>query len=90
MYKQAARSAKEYVEARELLVKRREQVLALEAELRQRLDRREAALLSQLDSPRSLRAALLMDPLLNISYQKLKALKDDLAQPGVADGIGDL
>ncbi len=90
LYKQAARSAKEYVEARELLVKRREQLLALEDDLRHRLDRREAALLSQLDSPRSLRAALLMDPLLNISYQKLKALQVELQEPGVADGIGDL
>ena len=90
LYKQAARSAKEYVEAREILVKRRDQLIALEDELRRRLDQRETALLAQLDSPRSLRAALMMDPLLNISYQKLKALKDDLAQPGAADGIGDL
>jgi hypothetical protein len=90
LYKQAARSAKDYVEARELLVKRRDQLIALEDELRHRLDRREAALLRQLDSPRSLRAALLMDPLLNISYQKLKALQEDLATPGTPDGIGDL
>jgi hypothetical protein len=90
LYKQAARSAKEYVEARELLVKRRDQLIALEGELRRRLDLREASLLSQLDSPRSLRAALMMDPLLNISYQKLKALKADLGTSGVVDGIGDL
>ncbi len=89
LYKQAARATKEYVEARELLVKRREQLYTLEEELRRRLDQREAALLQQLESPRSLAAALLMDPLLNLSYQKLKALRADLQTPEV-DGIGDL
>lgn len=90
LYKQAARAAKEYVEAREVLVKRRDELIALEEELRHRLDQREASLLRQLESPRSLRAALLMDPLLNISYQKLKALKEDLGEAGVSDGLGDL
>jgi hypothetical protein len=90
-YKRAAHAAKEYVEARELLVKRRDQLIALETELRQKLDDREAALLRQLDSPRSLRAALALDPLLNLSYQKLQALRDDLgAEAPVEDGIGDL
>jgi hypothetical protein len=90
LYKQAARSAKDYVEAREVLVKRREQLYNLEEELRNRLDQREAALLHQLESPRSLQAALIMDPLLNLSYQKLKALKAELQAPDSVDGIGDL
>ncbi len=90
LYKRAARSAKEYVEAREVLVKRRDQLISLEEELRHRLDQREAALLNQLESPRSLKAALMLDPLLNLSYQKLKALKEELQAPGASDGIGDL
>ena len=89
-YKRAARSAKDYVEIRELLVKRREQLLAFENELRRRLDRREEALLHQLDSPGSLKVALKLDPLLNLAYEKLKSLRQDLQAPGNDDGIGDL
>lgn len=90
-YKRAARSAKDYVEARELLVKRREQLIAFENELRRRLDQREASLLTQLDSPGRLRVALKLDPLLNIAYQKLKVLRDDLQEPrSDASGITDL
>ena len=89
-YTRAARSAKDYVEIRELLVKRREQLLAFENELRRRLDRREEALLHQLDSPGSLKVALKLDPLLNLAYEKLKSLRQDLQAPGNDDGIGDL
>jgi hypothetical protein len=89
-YKQAARSAKEYVEARDLLIKRREQLIELEEDLRHKLDEREASLLRQLDSPRGLQIALQRDPLLKIAYDKLRALRDDLQGSGADDGIGDL
>ena len=88
LYKRAARAAKEYTEARELLVKRRDQLNALEEDLRTRLEDREAVLLGQLDSPRSLRIARQMDPLLETSYQKLQALRGD--EPRVTDGLGHL
>ena len=88
-YKQAARAAKEYVEIRDLLAKRREQLVNMEADLRQALDDREAALIRQMESPRGLASALQRDPLLNVAYQKLKALRADL-QTRSADGAGDL
>jgi hypothetical protein len=88
-YKQAARAAKEYVEIRDLLAKRRDQLITMEADLRQALDEREAALIRQMESPRGLQSALQRDPLLNVAYQKLKALREDLrSRP--ADGLGDL
>ena len=89
-YKRAAQAAKEYLEARMLFIKRRDQLLAYEEKLRQTLDDREAVLLKQLDSPRSLKAALMLDPLLNLSYQKLKALRADLPDEPLEDGLGDV
>lgn len=89
-YKRAAHSAKEYLEARSLFIKRRDALLAFEEKLRQRLDDREAVLLKQLDTPRSLKAALMLDPLLNLSYQKLQALRADLPDEPLEDGLGDL
>ncbi len=89
-YKRAAQSAKEYLEARSLFIKRRDALLAFEEKLRQRLDDREAVLLKQLDSPKSLKAALMLDPLLNISYQKLRALRAELPDEPLEDGLGDL
>jgi hypothetical protein len=89
-YKRAAHSAKEYLEARMLFIKRRDQLLMFEEKLRQRLDDREAVLLQQLESPRMLKAALMLDPLLNLSYQKLKALRADLPDEPVEDGLADL
>ncbi len=89
-YKRAARSAKEYVEARDLLVKRRQQLLAFENELRRRLDKREAALMRELDSPRTLKVALKLDPLLNLAYEKLKTFRADLQEPTAEDGLADL
>jgi hypothetical protein len=74
LYKQAARAVKEYTEARELLVKRRDQLNALEEDLQARREEREAVLLGQLESSRSLRIARQLDPLLDTSYQKLQAL----------------
>jgi len=88
-YKRAERAAKEYVEVRDLLVKRREQLITMEEDLRHALDNREAALMRQMESPRGLQTALQRDPLLNIAYQKLKTLREDLKQ-APADGIGDL
>jgi hypothetical protein len=88
-YKRAEKAAKEYVEVRDLLVKRREQLISMEADLRQALDDREAALIRQMESPRGLQTALQRDPLLNVAYQKLKALRDDITEPPV-DGVGDL
>jgi hypothetical protein len=90
MYKLAARAAKDYVEIRDLLVKRRDQLINMEQELRDQLDRREEALIAQLESPRSLQIALQRDPLLNSAYQKLKALQGELKTSKVEDGIGDL
>jgi hypothetical protein len=88
-YKLAVKAAKEYVEVRDLLVKRRDQLIAMENDLRAALDNREAALIRQMESPRGLQSALQRDPLLNVAYQKLKALRDDLKEHA-ADGIGDL
>ena len=84
-YKRALKSAKEYQEARDLFVKRRQQLEALEADLRQQLEDREAALMRQLESPRSFQTALQRDPLLNSAYQKLKALRVDLADTKSVD-----
>jgi hypothetical protein len=87
-YKQAARAAKEYVEIRDLLAKRREELVTMETDLRQALDDREAALIRQMESPRGLQSALQRDPLLNIAYKKLQALREELRQP--VGGLADL
>jgi hypothetical protein len=88
-YKRAEKAAKEYVEVRDILVKRREQLIKMEEDLRVALDSREAALIRQMESPRGLQSALQRDPLLNVAYQKLKALREELQTPP-ADGVGDL
>jgi hypothetical protein len=88
-YKRAEKAAKEYVEVRDILVKRREQLMKMEEDLRHALDDREAALIRQMESPRGLQSALLRDPLLNVAYQKLKALREELKTPP-AEGLGDL
>jgi len=88
-YKRAEKAAREYVEVRDLLVKRRGELITMEADLRQALDEREAALIRQMESPRGLQTALQRDPLLNNAYQKLKALRDELKATPV-DGLGDL
>jgi len=90
-YKRAEKAAKEYVEVRDLLVKRRDQLISMEEDLRHALDDREAALIRQMESPRGLKAALQRDPLLNVAYQKLKSLREELAESKPAtDGLGDL
>jgi hypothetical protein len=88
-YKRAEKAAKEYVEVRDILVKRREQLIKMEEDLRHALDDREAALIRQMESPRGLQSALQRDPLLNVAYQKLKALREELQTPP-ADGLGEL
>jgi len=90
MYKLAARAAKEYVEIRDLLVKRRNQLITMEQDLRDQLDRREEALIAQMESPRGLQLALQRDPLLNSAYQKLKALQGELKTSKPDAGLGDL
>lgn len=77
-YKRAVKAAKEYVEVRDILVKRRDQLVTMEQELRRALDEREAALLQQVETAAGLQNALRRDPLLNAAYQKLKALKSEL------------
>lgn len=89
-YKRAEKAAKEYVEARDLLVKRRDQLISMEDDLRKALDNREADLIRQMESPRGLKTALARDPLLNIAYQKLKSLRDELVPEAPPDGLGDL
>lgn len=86
-YKRAEKAAKEYVEVRDILVKRREQLNKMEEDLRRALDEREAALIRQMESPRGLQSALQRDPLLNAAYQKLKALRAELQAPP-ADALG--
>ena len=90
MYKKAARAAKDYVEIRDMLVKRREQLISMERKLRDQLDEREAQLLEELESPRAFQMALMRDPLLNMAYKRLKALQVELDTSAVEDGIGDL
>ncbi len=90
MYKLAARAAKEYVDVREALMKRREQLINMEMKLRDQLDAREASLLAELESPRAFQMALLRDPLLNMAYKKLKKLQGELNESKVDDGLGDL
>jgi hypothetical protein len=72
-YKLAASALDAYTEVRELLAKRRRELVALEDGLRKTLDKREAVLKRQLESPESLRSALQRDPLLNRAYQRLRA-----------------
>ena len=90
LYKQAARATKEYVELRDLLVKRHFQLFAMEQQLRDQLDRREAALIAELKTPRALQIALLRDPLLNIAYTKLKAFQSELDETPTEAEISDL
>ena len=90
MYKLAARAAKEYSDVRDVLLKRREQLIVMEQKLRDQLDAREASLLAELESPRAFQTALLRDPLLNMAYKKLKKLQGELNEAAVEDGLGDL
>jgi hypothetical protein len=73
-YKQAVASLDAYTEIRELLARRRAELVALEDGLRKTLDKRQAALKHQLETPESLRSALERDPLLNRAYQRLRAI----------------
>ena len=84
-YKTAERATRDYIEARDLYIKRREQLIHLEETLRTALDKREASLLGQLDTSAGLEIALKRDPLLNMTYQKLRKLRDELAEKAPDD-----
>ncbi len=77
LYKAAAKAAKEFAEAQELLAKKHEALAALERELRARLDRQESAMQRQLETQNGLRAARQRDPLLDRAYKQMKALNAD-------------
>lgn len=81
MYKKAVASSKAYIEARDLFIKKRDQLTVVEETLRKTLRSREAAIERQLESAGGHDMALKRDPLLNSAYQKLIALEDDLEHP---------
>ena len=81
MYKKALASSKAYIEARDLFIKKRDQLTVVEETLRKTLRSREAAIEKQLESAGGHDMALKRDPLLNSAYQKLIALEDDLEHP---------
>ena len=73
LYKVAAKAAKEFAEAQNLLAKKHDELTALERTLRQRLDSHEAEAQRALRTEAGLANALQRDPLLKIAYQHLKA-----------------
>jgi hypothetical protein len=72
LYKIAAKAAKEFGEAQELLAKKHETLSNMERTLRERLDSQEAVVHQQLMTESGLRNALRRDPLLDVAYKKLK------------------
>lgn len=78
-YKRAVRSTKEYIEARDLFVKKRDQLTHIEETLRRTLHEREDAIVKHLESDGGLEIAFRRDPLLHDAYRKLMALEDALA-----------
>jgi ABC-type transporter lipoprotein component MlaA len=78
-YKAALRSSKEYIEARDLYVKRRSQLATVEQGLLKTLHDREMAIERQLDTLGGHDVALQRDPLLNKAYKKLIAVEAELA-----------
>jgi hypothetical protein len=77
-YKRAVKSTKEYVEARDLFVKKRDQLTHVEETLRKTLHAREEAIVRQLEADGGLEKAFQRDPLLHNAYRKLMALEDVL------------
>ena len=77
-YKRAVRSAKEYVEARDLFIKRRDELTHVEETLRKTLHAREAAIVRQLEAEGGLEKAFARDPLFHNAYRRLMALEDVL------------
>jgi hypothetical protein len=77
-YKRAVKSTKDYIEARDLFVKKRDQLTHVEESLRKTLHAREDAIVRQLEAEGGLEKAFQRDPLLHNSYRKLMALEDVL------------
>jgi hypothetical protein len=74
LYKAAAKAAKEFSEAQELLAKRQLTLANLERQLREKLDSQEAIVHENLTTSSGLQYALRRDPLLNQAYQHLRAV----------------
>jgi hypothetical protein len=71
LYKIAAKAAKEFGEAQELLAKKTETLSNMERTLRERLDSQEAIVQKQLLTESGLKNAMRRDPLLDVAYKKL-------------------
>ena len=83
LYKAAAKAAKEFKEVQDLLAKRQLQLVNLERELRERLDKQEAVVFENLKTKDGLAYALRRDPLLNQAYKHMRdvANSSDFGEP---------
>jgi len=72
LYKAAAKAAKEFKEAQDLLAKRQLTLVNLERNLRERLDSQEQVVQDNLRTTDGLAYALRRDPLLNLAYQHMR------------------
>ncbi len=72
LYKAAAKAAKEFKEAQDLLAKRQLTLVNLERNLRERLDSQEQVVQDNLRTSDGLAYALRRDPLLNLAYQHMR------------------
>jgi len=72
LYKAAAKAAKEFKEAQDLLAKRQLTLVNLERNLRERLDSQEQVVQENLRTSDGLAYALRRDPLLNLAYQHMR------------------
>jgi hypothetical protein len=91
LYNMAKKAATEYREARELLIKRRDELAEIERVLREALEDNEALLVEEISSGRGLKYALRRDPLLNMAYEKMRKLEGRAADETVQQqGIGNL
>jgi hypothetical protein len=70
LYKHAAKAAKEFSEAQDLLARKHEELATLERTLRERLDDAESELSRRLETDDGLRYALRQDPLLDAAFKK--------------------
>lgn len=91
LYKAAQKAAHDYAEARQLLVKKRDELTRIDRVLSEALADNEAALLREISSGRGLRTALRRDPLLNMAYQKVCKVEGKPPElPPDDGGLGDL
>jgi hypothetical protein len=72
LYKAAAKAAKEFKEAQDLLAKRQLTLVNLERNLRERLDSQEQVVQENLRTSDGLAYALRRDPLLKVAYQHMR------------------